>query len=237
MQKLLSLAAAASVFIGAPLAFSPAATANGYTMTLTGTPKLGETMTVQFNEGVTPVGEFFDIWICPDQTVLPNDNNDDNGQCEVVTFWLRAAVANFGTDTEAGQDPVLSMKWVLSSTPTPGLKPNGDPYLTPDDATILVNPPGYNSEEPETFGGWCQFDGWYFNVNDYSGGSNSNWSAPFEATGCDEPPAPGPEPGPITPAARPELANTGTYRPLGLWWGAAGLIALGATLLWVRRQA
>jgi LPXTG-motif cell wall-anchored protein len=143
-------------------------------------------MTIQFNNGVVPTGTFFDIFMCPDQTVVPRDNGD-RGECQVVTFWDRSDVENYGYLQD--QDPVYSMKWVLSTGPTNALRLNGEPYLDSDGEPLLVYPPGYDEDEPEVFGGWCQFDGWFFSVNDFEGGNNSNWSSAFDAEGCNSAPA------------------------------------------------
>jgi LPXTG-motif cell wall-anchored protein len=228
-----------AIGLSSTLFVTSAASANGFTMSLTGTPSLNQTMTVQFNNDVTPVGDYFDIWMCPNKDVVPRDGGD-RGDCDVVTFWSRSAVSNFGYD--AGEDPVLSMKWVLSTAPTPGLKLNGEPYLDSDGDPILVAPPGYDDEDPEAFGGWCQYNGWFFSVNDYNGGGNSNWSNAFDATGCDLPPGPGPEPGPQPapepgPSPQPELAKTGdSWGPL-LFAGSIVTLATGVALVRRSRKA
>jgi LPXTG-motif cell wall-anchored protein len=203
-RKIISAVTGIAIGLAPSLILSPSAAADEFSMSLTGIPSLNQTMTIQFNDGVTPVDTYFDIWMCPDKTVVPRDDGDW-GDCDVVTFWNRSDVENFGYN--AGQDPVLSMKWVLSTEPTPGLRLNGDPYLDAAGNPMEVTPPGYEEDEPEQFGGWCEYDGWFFSVNDFEGGSNSNWSAAFNATGCDS--APAPEPAPEAPGTPIATAGNG----------------------------
>jgi hypothetical protein len=186
MTKNKIIVSALAVGLVSSLSLSTLAIANGFSMSLTGTPSLNQTMTIQFNNGVVPTGTYFDIFMCPDQTVVPTDDGD-SGDCQVVTFWDRSDVENYGYLQD--QDPVYSMKWVLSTGPTNALRLNGEPYLDSDGEPLLVFPPGYDEDEPEVFGGWCQFDGWFFSVNDFQGGNNSNWSSAFDAAGCNSAPA------------------------------------------------
>ncbi|MBX9472884.1 hypothetical protein [Microcella sp.] len=52
-------------------------------MTLTGTPRLGETVTVAAKVAGSLVGQDFDLWACPDRTIYPDDNAAEgaNGEC------------------------------------------------------------------------------------------------------------------------------------------------------------
>lgn len=52
------------------------------TMNLTGIPQLGKTVTVASKVPGSLVGQDFDLWACPDQTIYPNDETPDlNGDC------------------------------------------------------------------------------------------------------------------------------------------------------------
>jgi LPXTG-motif cell wall-anchored protein len=54
------------------------------TMNLTGTPKLGNTVAVVSKVPGSLVGNDFDLWACPDQTIYPRDDADvdgANGDC------------------------------------------------------------------------------------------------------------------------------------------------------------
>jgi len=57
--------------------------ADPQTMTLTGDPQLGSTVTATATVPGSLGGGDFDLWVCPDTTVRPTDNNDDeaNGAC------------------------------------------------------------------------------------------------------------------------------------------------------------
>lgn len=55
-----------------------------FTMTLTGDPRVGSTVTVQSKVAGSLVGNDFDLWACPDTSVLPRAdaaNPADNGLC------------------------------------------------------------------------------------------------------------------------------------------------------------
>ena len=65
-------------------------TTESVTMTLTGTPGFGEDLLVESKVPGTLVGEDFDLWFCPDQTLLPDDDADDNGDCVGPFIQTRA---------------------------------------------------------------------------------------------------------------------------------------------------
>lgn len=52
-------------------------------MTLTGSPTIGSTVTVESKVPGSLVGDDFDLWVCPDQTIRPDDNaaEGENGDC------------------------------------------------------------------------------------------------------------------------------------------------------------
>ena len=142
------------------------------TMTLTGDAVLGNNMTIAFKNGVDPVGTYFDVWMCPNKDVKPVDGVEV-GECEVVTFWERALVANYSQDTTA-----LTMTWKLANEAVPGLvAAGGASYLNGSGEPIMMG-------EPEADGGWCAYEGWFMIVNDYDGGAHSNWSPAIGAAGC-----------------------------------------------------
>jgi hypothetical protein len=146
-------------------------------MTLTGDAVLGSYMTVAFKSGATPVGDFYDVWMCPNKDVKPVDEVNE-GECIAVTFWNRGVVANYDQTTSA-----KTMTWLLSNESQPGLiAQGGASYLDSNGDAITMDPP---SED----GGWCAYEGWYMIVNDYDGGAHSNWSPAIGAAGCSEPAA------------------------------------------------
>lgn len=198
---------------------------NPQVMTISGNPALGQKMTITFAENYEIVGTYFDIWMCQDQTVIPNDNEVENGTCVPLTFWERGLVAGYSQQTTA-----RTMSWVLQNTPTPALNPlsSDAPYLNDANEELPILP-------PDSENGWCDYAGWYLNVNDYSGGGNSNWSAAFSAEGCGDEPTPAP-----APAPEPELANTGidatTATTLGVF-GALSVLSGVAVILFRRLKA
>lgn len=144
------------------------------TMTLSGDAEIGGFMTVAFKNGVDPVGDYYDVWMCPNQDVKPIDGAE-TGECVAVTFWNRATVANYDQATTA-----LTMTWELANEPVPGLVAEGGAsYLDSNGDPILM-------DEPTEDGGWCAYEGWYIIVNDYDGGAHSNFSDPLSSAGCSE---------------------------------------------------
>lgn len=73
------------------------------TMNLTGTPKLGNTVTVASKVPGSLVGNDFDLWACPDQTIYPNDEVEDNGECYGPLIQTRNGDS---TQFLLGYDPV-----------------------------------------------------------------------------------------------------------------------------------
>ena len=75
------------------------------TMSLTGDATLNSTVTVVANLPGSLVGEDFDLWACPDQTIRPDDNADDaaNGACVGPFIHLRTGDS---TTFLLGVDPV-----------------------------------------------------------------------------------------------------------------------------------
>jgi hypothetical protein len=194
-------------------------------MDLTGTPKLGEHMTVAFKTGENPVGDYFDIWMCPNKNVLPVDGGE-TGDCVSPTFWPRSEVPGF-----PGGDPqtiALSMKWLLADENVPGLNPNTDAaYLSNSLEPINVAAPDQAS------GGWCAYAGWYIIVNDFDEGLNgtggyghSNWSEAFSSEGCTEGAGGGSN----------SLADTGASSTAGIVAGSLGLAAIAGGVLLVRAR-
>ncbi len=148
-------------------------------MTLTGDAVLGEYMTVAFKNGETPVGDYFDVWACPNKDVKAIDGGEI-GECAKMTFWHRGSVAGFVNETTA-----LTMSWKLENESVPGLtSPGGSRYLDSDGDPLLMDPPESDVEGAPA--GWCAFEGWFIVVHDYSGGGHSNWSPAIGAAGCSE---------------------------------------------------
>lgn len=158
--------------------------------------------------------------MCEDKNVIPNDLSLENGTCLPLTFWNRDAVANYSQQTTA-----RTMSWVLQNTDSPALNPlSADaPYLGGAGEELPISP-------PDSENGWCDYAGWYLNVNDFSGGGNSNWSAAFSADGCGDEPAP-------APAPEPELAKTGIDAATATTFGVVGLLSVmaGVAAMFSRR--
>jgi hypothetical protein len=87
----------------------------GSVMTLTGDAVLGEYMTVAFKNGETPVGDYFDVWACPNKDVKAIDGGEI-GECAKMTFWHRGSVAGFVNETTA-----LTMSWKLENESVRGI--------------------------------------------------------------------------------------------------------------------
>jgi LPXTG-motif cell wall-anchored protein len=197
-------------------------------MTLTGTPKLGEYMTVVTVERLD--GNFFDIWMCPNKDILPRDGVDTGSACVAVTFWERFLVNGWSRPTGAEPQTVAtSLKWQLSDEFVPGLDPSNDqPYLTSDNEEIAVEPP--------ESGSWCDYAGWYIIVNDYDGdqdrgyNQHSNWSEAFSSEGCPE------GSGGSGSSGAGSLPDTGASSTAGIVAGSLGLAAIAGGLLLVRAR-
>ncbi len=191
-------------------------------MDLTGTPQLGQSMTVAFKAGQDPAGDYFDIWMCPNKDVLPVDQASF-GDCVTPTFWNRGLVNGYPGGNP--QTTALSMKWLLADEDVPGLNPSNDqPYLDNSSQPIVVGAPSLDE------GGWCAFEGWYLLINDFDssnmvGYGHSNWSEPFSAIGCSESPS--------DPTALPD---TGASSTVGIIAGSFGLAAIAGGLLLVRAR-
>jgi len=196
---------------------------NPAVMDLTGTPKLGEYMTIAFKTGENPLGTYFDIWMCPNKDVLPIDSEVE-GDCTAVTFWQRSLVSGF-----PGGDPqtvALSMKWLLADEEVPGLNPSNDAAYLNNSAEPVNVPPA-----DQEAGGWCAYEGWYIIVNDYGGDpltghGHSNWSEPFSSEGCS-----GADGGGAS-----TLPDTGISSTAGIVAGSLGLATIAGGLLLVRAR-
>ena len=214
----LSLAAVASLAVtGATpaLAIEP----NPQVMTISGTPALGQEMTITFDPNYTIVGNYFDIWMCQDKNVIPNDNEAENGTCVPLTFWDRALVPGYDGNE---QTTARSMKWTLQDSPALAINPDtGQGYIDASQEDAYIYPPSDEDDNPES---WCAYAGWFFNVNDYSGGGNSNWSEAFSTEGC-ETPTP-------TPGALPDTGSEAGVTALA----SASLLLAGAIVFLVRRR-
>ena len=184
-------------------------------MTLTGDATLGHYMTVSFKNGADPVGDYYDVWMCPNKDVKPVDGAEF-GDCVAVTFWNRASVANYDQSATA-----LTMTWQLANEPVPGkISEGGANYLDSNGDPIMM-------DEPQDDGGWCAFEGWYIIVNDYDGGAHSNWSPALAAAGCSDQGGSG-----------GSLASTGVdAQPAGLLGLFALIGGLAVTVIARRRNA
>ena len=151
---------------------SALAQTTGISMELSGEAQLNGTVTVRFLDGVTPVGTFFDIWVCGSGAFAadsrPDDNlaDEDNPDCIDLTFW------------ERGSGGVLALQWALSEDDNPAIDPDtGLPYqgAAPVDGADYCG-----LEEPlvDREGTLLQAP-YYLIVHDYSGGEHSNWLGPI----------------------------------------------------------
>ncbi len=201
-------------------------------MSLTGTPKLGEYMTITTTENLK--GDFFDIWMCPNKDILPRVGVDTGSECVAVSFWERFLVDGWSRTPPGfeSQTVALNMKWLISDEFVPGLNPSdSQPYLTSDGDTITVEPP--------EAGSWCEYAGWYLIINDfgsYNGAdglgydAHSNWSEAFSTEGCPEGSGGGSGGGSGT------LPDTGASSTAGIVAGSLGLVAVAGGLMLVRAR-
>lgn len=74
-------------------------------MTLTGTAKRGSTVTVTAKIADSLVGNDFDLWACPDQTVSPTDDAAEGANGECVGPFIQPRNGN-ATQFVLGYDPV-----------------------------------------------------------------------------------------------------------------------------------
>jgi LPXTG-motif cell wall-anchored protein len=221
--------------IWAPLAGAIAVTIAGATpafaidpspavMNLTGTPQLGQYMTVAFASGQNPVGDEIITFACPDKNVLPVDSYLPQGNCVEATRWSRGDVTGFPGGNP--QTTALALKWLLADENVPALDPSNDqPYIGSPGADVVVAP----------VDGWCAYEGWYLIVNDHDSGflggtgghGHSNWSEAFScasSAGGDSGTGTGP------------LPDTGVSTSAGIVAGALGLAAIAGGLLLVRAR-
>ncbi len=166
---------AAHLLAGLLLALSSvpvlAQTPPGITMELAGQAELDGTVTVRFLDGVTPVGTFFDIWVCgsnaqaADRRPDANASDAENADCVPLTFWFR-------------ENDARALQWVLSADDNPAIDPDtGQPHpgAGPVDGADYCG-----LEEPLTdVEGSLMQAPYFLIVHDYSGGEHSNWLGPI----------------------------------------------------------
>lgn len=156
-------------------------------MDISGTPALGEYVTMAFKDGEQPVGEYFDIWICGEEAILDGRRPDDllsdesNAGCTPLNFWLRSpdtVTAIKFLMTDEGYDPVEEIFAFVD-------------VLNPADDTVIQAA----SQEDETGingADYCALQGpmfdrllqrieppYYLITHDYPGGGHSNALGPF----------------------------------------------------------
>jgi LPXTG-motif cell wall-anchored protein len=194
-------------------------------MNLTGTPQLGQYMTVAFASGQNPVGDAFKISTCPDKNVLPVDSYLPQGNCVEIGTWYRGDVTGFPGGNP--QTTALGMRWLLADENVPGLNPSNDqPYPMNDPTSLLISPP---------VGGWCAYEGWYIIVNDHDSGflggtgghGHSNWSEAFSCASSA---------GGDSDTGTGTLPDTGASSTAGIVAGSLGLAAIAGGLLLVRAR-
>jgi len=187
----------------------PPAAANGAPapiMSMTGIPQLGRYVTVRFNAEYTPVGDFFDIWVCGSEAQSADRRPDDvfqagpqNNDCKPVTFWFR------------GDDPTekRAVKWILRTT-------ESSPALNPDDQDAdygsNISAAAYCGSEANPLkdrNNNLLVAPYYLIVHDFFGGGHSNWFGPIDCDEVDDPDAP------LTPT------GTTTSTTVGPTWVAA----------------
>jgi hypothetical protein len=160
---------------------SPAA-ANGAPapiMSISGIPQLGRYVTVRFDESYTPVGTYFDIWVCGSDAYAADRRPDDsrtnlqNADCRPVTFWSR------------GGDPTAkrAVKWIIRTTEdSPALNPDDGDADYGDDISAAAYC-GSDESPLKDRNGVLMVAPYYLIVHDFSGGGHSNWFGPID---CDE---------------------------------------------------
>jgi hypothetical protein len=160
------------------------------TMTLsssTAVPTVGTSvLTIQFDEGRTPAGNFFDIWACPDTTVAPVSGGIEGG-CRPILFWIREATSNVESTpaNRALKANELTMSWLIDFVDRPAyFVYDTDEYLDPDNGSPRVV--GGLADDLEDV---CVLEGTYIIVHDFldpSGphGLHSNFIGPLQVPGC-----------------------------------------------------
>ena len=150
---------------------------------MTGTPVVGQDVTIAFKDGQVPVGKFFDIWICSEEAQAadrrPYDqgSNEENAGCSSLIFWVRRDFRGITfqlTDEYDSQEEAFvkvdvrdpqTDEVIQEAGPDGGIR-GGDfcarrgPLL--DRLDSQIEPP------------------FYLITNDYDGGGHSNWFGPFQ---------------------------------------------------------
>lgn len=154
-----------------PVLALPAPSPSGISMELSGQARLDGTVTVRFLDGVTPVGSFFDIWVCGSNAFTADRRPDDgvgddaNADCIDLTFWGRP-------------DEARTLQWVLSLDDSSAINPDtGQPY--PDASPVSgADYCGFEEALTDREGTVMQAP-YYLIVHDFSGGEHSNWLGPI----------------------------------------------------------
>ena len=171
-----------SLFLGM-LGSASAQTPPPLVMDMSGTPALGEYVTIAFKDGEQPVGTYFDIWICGEAAILDGRRPDDelsdeaNAGCIPLNFWSRdndvRAIKFLMTDE--GYDPVeeeFATVDVLNPVDDTVIQAAPDDGIPGADYCALQAPIFDRLEqriEPP----------YYLITHDYSGGGHSNALGPF----------------------------------------------------------
>jgi hypothetical protein len=233
-------AALAALLVVALLAVAPApASADGSTPS--GTTKVmtasnggtgfgltpGDVLTLSFDAGKTPVGNFFDTWLCEGTTYAPDAIDIPaaaEAGCFPFLFWDRTANNN-----------ALSMSFVFGledSSTYPNSDLSGTAFTTGMDGLVTwidlpivsggiltTNGEALGLSEP------CELNGLYFIVHDFSGGGHSNFLGPLSGIPCTStqvlPPVLTCSPDPAVPGGTLTCEVTGGDPDTVIQWGAA----------------
>lgn len=151
----------------------------------------GDVLTISFDDGKSPVGDYFDTWLCLETTVAPDADDFEASLaagCTPFLFWFREK----DDDTPAG---ALSMSFVfgledsdayVNSDLTGAVYSRGMPGLL----SWLFDPdygdPSEGRTNSDLYGieDACDLNGLYFIVHDFGGGDHSNFLGPLSGIPC-----------------------------------------------------
>lgn len=154
---------------------------------------LGDVLTISFDDGKSPVGDYFDTWLCLGTTFAPDADDFEASLaagCTPFLFWFREV----DDDTPAG---ALSMSFVfgledsdayVNSDLTGAVYSRGMPGLL----SWLFDPdygdPSEGRTNSDIYGieDACDLNGLYFIVHDFDGGDHSNFLGPLSGIPCGE---------------------------------------------------
>jgi hypothetical protein len=144
---------------------------------------LGDVVTISFDAGETPSGDFFDTWVCTGTQHAPRDDAADEDAaseagCTPFLFWSRSEAVADGEPVPT----LMSFRFGLEDSDAFSQANLGG-------TAFLVGMPGLESwfdefEGDAPFDDLCDINGLYFIVHDYAGGDHSNFLGPLSGIPC-----------------------------------------------------